>query len=179
MRGMMPRLGSSSIRKRGPRHERARDREHLALAARERAGPLAHALPQHREEREDALEHLLAPLRVAVAERAEPQIVGDGEAAEEPATLGHERDAEVDAVGRLDRVDALPSNQISPLRGVRSPAMVFSSVVLPAPLAPTSATASPAATSQGHALQRDDARAVGDVRVAHLEHRAVRRGLAC
>src|SRR5215470_9774055 len=41
-----------------------------------------------------------------------------------------------------------PSNQISPCRGVSRPATVLSSVLLPAPLAPTSATASPARTSR-------------------------------
>src|SRR5262252_1646636 len=39
-----------------------------------------------------------------------------------------------------------PSNQISPRSGVSRPATVLRSVVLPAPFAPTSATASPART---------------------------------
>src|SRR6266481_704506 len=89
-----------------PRHEGAGDREHLALAAGKGAGPLVHPLPQHREEAEDPLEHLLAALRVAVAEGAEAQVLGHREAAEEAPALGDERDAEVDAVRGLDVVDA-------------------------------------------------------------------------
>src|SRR5712664_1485125 len=84
-----------------PRHERARDRQHLALAAGERARALVNALAQHREEAEDALEHLLAALRVAVAEGAEAQVLGHREAAEETPALGDERDAEVDPVRGL------------------------------------------------------------------------------
>src|SRR5258707_952890 len=89
-----------------PRHERARDREHLALPAGERARALIDALAQHREEAEDPLEHLLAALRVAVAEGAEAQVLGHREAAEEAPALGDERDAEVDPVRGLDVVDA-------------------------------------------------------------------------
>src|SRR5258705_8900967 len=89
-----------------PRHERARDRQHLALAAGERARALVDALAQHREEAEDPLEHLLAALRVAVAEGAEAQVLGHREAAEETPALGDEREAEGDPVRGLDVVDA-------------------------------------------------------------------------
>ena len=41
-----------------PAHQRARDREHLLLAARQRAAALALALLEDREQREDALEIL-------------------------------------------------------------------------------------------------------------------------
>ena len=41
---------------------------------------------------------------------------------------------------------ASPSNTMSPRRGAIMPAMLFSSVLLPAPLAPITATTSPALT---------------------------------
>src|SRR5207247_6275566 len=88
------------------RHEGARDREHLARAARERARALVHALPEHREEAEDALEHLVAALWIAVAEGTKTQVLGDREPAEQPTALGHERNAQIHAVRRLDVVDA-------------------------------------------------------------------------
>jgi len=52
---------------------------------------------------------------------------------------------------RSDGFTALPpmralSRRTSPLRGVKSPAMVFSSVDLPAPLGPMIATISPVST---------------------------------
>ena len=105
-RGMIPRLGSSSMRKRG------RDISARAMASIWASPPLSvparwlHALPQHREERENALEHLPTVRRVAVAEAAEAQVLGDAQPAEQAAALGHERHAQLHAVGRVHRADA-------------------------------------------------------------------------
>ena len=49
MSGASPRLGSSSSSSARLRHQRAAERQHLALAARQRAGELAPALGEARE----------------------------------------------------------------------------------------------------------------------------------
>ena len=55
--GWMPSVGSSSTRRRGPRHERAPDGELLLLAAGQvAAAPAQHGF-QHREELEDLVGH--------------------------------------------------------------------------------------------------------------------------
>src|SRR5712692_3775095 len=83
----------------GPRHQRAADRQHLLLAARERAGSLLLALLQTREEGVDALQISLGESAEAEepgqpAIRAEEQIVLDRERAEDLATLRRVRQAE-------------------------------------------------------------------------------------
>ena len=75
------------------RHQRTADREHLLLAAGERAGRLLELLAQHREE----VEHLLQRLRAArlrgAAEAAELQVLLHRHFGKEPAAFGHEGDA--------------------------------------------------------------------------------------
>src|SRR6185437_5607532 len=80
-----------------PQHQRARDRQHLLLAARERARLLASALPESREIAVDALE-ILRDLLVATGIGAEAQILLDAEADEGPAPVRHMADAEADDV---------------------------------------------------------------------------------
>src|SRR5205085_1107495 len=58
----------------GPRHQRTRDREHLLLAARERAGELVLALAQDRKVPDVPLD-VRVDLRVTTAVGAEPQVV--------------------------------------------------------------------------------------------------------
>src|SRR5204862_326645 len=84
------------------RHEGAGDREHLPLAAREGPRALAGPLAEHGEERVDALEHLPPVGRLRVGERAERQVLADGQAAEEPPALGDEDHAQPHAVGGLE-----------------------------------------------------------------------------
>ena len=48
----------------------------------------------------------------------------------------------------LDEANGLPCQRISPRSALTSPARIFSSVDLPAPFSPTSACASPSATSK-------------------------------
>src|SRR5438094_941350 len=77
----------------GVRHQRAGDREHLLLAARERNGDLVPALAQAWEERRHGVErpqHRQVTARPASGHR---EILAHGEALEDPAALGHERDA--------------------------------------------------------------------------------------
>ena len=74
------------------RHQRAAERQHLLLAARQRARGLPPTLGEAREHREDALEirrALGAGPRVA----AEQQVVDDRQRAERLAALGHLGDA--------------------------------------------------------------------------------------
>ena len=65
----------------------------------------------------------------------------------------------------------LPRMRISPSRGRSSPLIVRSVVVLPAPLAPISATISPGVDRERDALQRMHVPVVG-VDVADLQDRA-------
>ena len=65
-----------------------------------------------------------------------------------------------------------PSNVIGPARTGRSPEIVFSVVVLPAPLAPMSVTISPSLDGERDALERLD-RAVVDVQVLELKQASV------
>src|SRR4051812_47099755 len=90
----------------GPRHQRARDREHLLLAAAQRPGLLIHPGAQHRE----VVAHpgdVPGDPGVAPAQRAEPQVLVDGQAHERAAALGDVADPEPhDVLGR-GPVDAL------------------------------------------------------------------------
>src|SRR5437867_388561 len=77
----------------GVRHQRAGDREHLLLAARERSGDLVPALAQAWEERRHGVErpqHRQITARPASGHR---EILAHGEAPKDAAALGHERDA--------------------------------------------------------------------------------------
>ena len=66
-----------------PRHERARDREHLLLAARERAGALLAALAQAREQLEHALAVRCDPGAVLAQVGAELEVLLDREVRED------------------------------------------------------------------------------------------------
>src|SRR5438876_514678 len=77
----------------GVRHQRAGNREHLLLAARERSGDLVPALAQAWEERRHGVErpqHRQITARPASGHR---EILAHGEAPKDTAALGHERDA--------------------------------------------------------------------------------------
>ncbi len=67
-------------------HERASDRQHLLLAAREGAALLAGPLPETGEEPVDVL-HLLEVLDLGTGEPAHQQVLVDRQAREDPATL--------------------------------------------------------------------------------------------
>jgi hypothetical protein len=89
-------------------HEPARDRGHLLLAARERARLLLLALFEAREDREHLLEHLGPRLLRPGRERSEEEVLLHGHLREQPARLGHVRDAEPDHVVGRPRVDRGP-----------------------------------------------------------------------
>ena len=85
-------------------HHGAADREHLLLAARERAGLLAVALLQAREIAVDALDVGGDLAAVAARHGADLQVLLDGLARERAAALRHMRDAEPhDVFGRACR----------------------------------------------------------------------------
>ena len=115
------------------------DREHLLLAARQEPGPPRAQLAQRRE-------ILEAPRRRGARRGAEAQVLGDGEAE------NSQRPSGTSATPRARQV----AGAIAPCRrrrrrsarssGRRRPEIVSSVVVLPAPLAPSSATTSPAPT---------------------------------
>ena len=108
---------------------------------------------------------------VRVGERTEAQIVGHGQAAEEPSAFRHEGQAKLDPVGASTSAIVPPVKRMSPLRAGPRPALVFNRVVFPAPLAPTRATISPRPHLQRDALEREHAGAVCHVHVAHVEER--------
>src|SRR5881296_1607138 len=79
----------------GPRHQGAGDREHLLLAAGERAGELCLSLAQQREQREDLVQPGPELLTVDPGERPHLEVLVDGERREKLAALGDPRDAEL------------------------------------------------------------------------------------
>ncbi len=75
-------------------HQRARDGEHLLLAARKRPAVLAQPLPEAREETYGALEALLDARRFTLQVAAEPEVLFDAQVAEDGASFRDERHAE-------------------------------------------------------------------------------------
>ena len=120
--------------------ERPADGQHLLLAARERAARLGFALPEAREQLEDAIEG--PPVRSG----AEEQVLADRERREDAASLRHQREAPPRDAMRGPVVNRLPSSRMRPSRGGVNPMMLRISVVLPAPFRPRRATASPGPT---------------------------------
>ena len=90
-----------------PRHERAGDGQHLRLAAAQRPCPLPRPLAQDGKQRFDPLQHLAPVAGIAVAVAPQREVLGDAQAAEQAAALGHQRHAELDPVGGVHRADGL------------------------------------------------------------------------
>ena len=85
----------------GPQHQGAADRQHLLLAAGQRAGLLVAALPEAREMAVDPLDIGGDAGAVAPGHRAELQILLDGDAQKRAAPLRYMRDPEPhDVLGR-------------------------------------------------------------------------------
>ena len=106
-----PERGLVEQEQRRPRHERPADREHLLLAARERAAVLAQPLAQDREEAQHVLVGGVEVGAIARDRTAEPQVVGHREPREHAPPLGRERDpAAHDRLGRelVDRLALEP-----------------------------------------------------------------------
>ena len=159
-----------------PRHQRARDGQHLGLAAAQRARPLPRPLAQHREERVNALEHLAPVAGIAVAEAAQGEVLGHAQAAEQAAALGHERHAQLDAVGGVHRADRLAvEGHLAGLR-LHQPGDGLEQRRLAGAVGADERHHLAGLHAQRHALQRAHAGAVGHVDVAHLEQASGRHG---
>ena len=91
----------------GPQHERARHREHLLLAARERAGLLRAPLLEAREVAVHALQVRLHGVLVLARVGAEAQVLLGGQVDEGAAAVGHMGDAQAHDVLGGAAVDAL------------------------------------------------------------------------
>ena len=125
-----------------------RDREHLLLATRQQP---AAAVLQLGQRREVAVGGVAVEVLAAVAEA---EVLGDGQPEEDPARLGHVGDAHARAPADRDLAQILAvDDDAARSAGVTTPEIARSVVVLPAPLAPSSAITSPAAD--------------GEVQVAH------------
>src|SRR2546425_6401556 len=77
-----------------PGDQRAAEREHLLLAARERAGRLCAPLAELREVAEHPRGVVLEAVAAAARVGAEAEVLPDGELADDPAPLGYVRDSE-------------------------------------------------------------------------------------
>jgi ADP-ribose pyrophosphatase len=91
MSGASPIEGSSRRQQLRPRHHGASHRQHLLLAARQRAGGLAAPLLEAREEIEHALDVGLDAVGVGADVRAHREVLLDGERAEHAAAFRHHR----------------------------------------------------------------------------------------
>src|SRR5439155_23155068 len=76
-------------------HQAAADGEHLLLAARERRGGLAEALPEARENARDPLE-ILRPPRSSAPVAAELEVLEHRKIGEHTPAFGHLDEAQVD-----------------------------------------------------------------------------------
>ena len=114
--------------------KRARDRQHLLLAAGKLAAAIVLAFGKTRKGFVDALD---APGPAPDA-GGKPQMLVDAERAPQPPSLRHVADAEPRDAGRRHRGDVFAADAGSSRRSARNrPMMVLHSVVLPMPLRPT------------------------------------------
>ena len=90
-----------------PAHQRARDRQHLLLAARQRAAALRRAFLEAREHREDAFE-ILVEMREVVDRRAHLQILEHGHAREDAPSFRRLRDRQPRDLMRRQVGDVAP-----------------------------------------------------------------------
>ena len=141
----------------------AGDRDALALAA----GKVADRSTSPRGCARRGLHELLALAdhapAVEPAERAGRQSRGRGRGSCRPAAVGQRQVLEDDLDAACLRLagsvkwTSSPSIRMRPAVGGYTPQMILTSVDLPAPLSPTSATTSPAWTSSEKSSMRDDA----------------------
>ena len=141
MIGARPSDISSSNSSRGLRPEPARGR---ASAVDPRQQPDA-SIGQTRRAREVRVGDVGIEPFGAVAEA---EVLGDGEAEEDPRALGHVGDAELGTGVGERRASRCRRNGSRPASGRTIPEIARNVVVLPAPLGPSSATTSPSPTSR-------------------------------
>ena len=156
----------------GPAHQCARHRQHLLLAARQRAGGLGPAFFQGGEPREQRLEVAGDRGMVAAQIGAGSQVFGHRHLRKHQPVLRHQGDAAADdAIGRLaDQLVAVEAHRAAPRPqdagdGVHQRRLAGA-------VGPEQAGDAAGIDRQRHALQRLDL-AVGGDDVVHLEHRHV------
>ncbi len=151
------------------RHERAADRQHLLLAARERAGDLGDALVEPGEQREDALEIARDHRRVAARVGAHHEVLAHAQAIEDAAALGHVCDAALDHhVRRHARERLIVQRERAPRRHEQSRDRAERRR-LPRAVVAEQRHDLALADLEPHALERGDL-AVGDVDVVKAQH---------
>ena len=158
--------------------ERAGDRDPLALAAAEGQAALAHAGVVAVRELGDELRGLRARggqldllarrVRARVGDVARDRV---REQERSSSTIAIARRSETTSTSRT----SAPSTSTEPERGSYRRGSSCTSVVLPDPVAPTSATVEPASTTRSTCLQRVRAVAVAERDVAQLDVPAARR----
>ena len=151
--GARPNDGSSSSSSLGAEHQRAADRQHLLLAARQRAGLLVAALAEPRKARVHLFHVGADAVLVAPHVCAQAQVFIDRQRGEGAAAVGH--------VGHAPGAPPLrwrvptscwPSNSaLPPVRTIWQ--IARSVVVLPAPLAPRMAVMRPGSRPKLDAVQ--------------------------
>ena len=167
MLGWMPSVGSSRISSFGPGGQRARDRQLLLLPARQVAAAAVEHLLEHREQ----LEQLGRDRRAAAACRPGP-------CAGSPPPSGGRRSRAPAARSRCPGAHARsgvglvmrrPSSAMLPVFTGTTPIRLFSSVVLPTPLRPSTTVTSPSFGLEGDVAQ-DVRAAVVLVEAVDAEH---------
>ena len=133
-------------------HQRARDREHLLLAAGERAAALVDALLEARKQREYAFE-IGSKMRGAGNRGAHLQVLQHCHPHEDAAAFRRLRDFQPRDLVRGKPRDVAAGEGDVPFAARGLPKIVIISVDLPAPLAPISATISPSPTSTSTPLR--------------------------
>jgi hypothetical protein len=150
------------------RHQPAADRQHLLLAARQKARRLRPALLEHREIGIDDFE-ILGDARALAAVGAHAQVFSDREVREHLAPLGHMRQAHAhDPVG-VHPVDPGAVELDLALLRVHQPRHRLHQRRLAGPVGAQDGDDLAFLHIQRHAAQRHD-RAVESLDVAHLQH---------
>src|SRR6516164_1801377 len=121
-------------------HQRAADRDHLLLAARERGARDMAALGQRREQLVDPRQ---APRPRPTKLAADDEVLLDRERGEQPPPSGTSAMPRATTAWAGSSPIGSPSKTTASRRDAITPAMHLSSVDLPAPLAPMTATTSP------------------------------------
>ena len=141
-------------------HQPLRHRQHLLLAAGERAAaivPLGGDLGEQRQRLLDARGALAARQVVA----GQQQVVGDGQLREHAVALDHVRQPGAHGRARAGAAQIVAGERDRAGGHGSRPETARSSVVLPAPLGPSSATISPAPIAQVDAVQHADLAVAG------------------
>ena len=133
-------------------------------------------LGDDREELVRPRESASAPSRRAGSREPEPEVLLDRQLAEDAPALGHERDRRArDRSPACGRGSTCPPSADVAARARHEPMIACSVVDLPAPFGPIRPTISPAADLERRAPRTAGDRAVADIQVLELEHRAQRR----